>query len=130
MTLFKENLLLKYRWMASKRTDGHKWEEHGRHDHHPCKYCHEDRFPFTFSRGMECNLLSFLLPSFEAEDLTQTTGEGGSPPTAIARSGRFGCFWGPIEICAKDDESDGDRAVACLRNGALNGMQVYFKCML
>ena len=36
-------------------------------------------------------------------------------------------FWGPMEICAKHDKSDGDRAVACLSNGTLNRMHVYFQ---
>lgn len=35
-----------------------------------------------------------------------------------------------MEICAKNDEGNGDRAVTCMRYGTLNGMQVHLKYML
>jgi hypothetical protein len=35
-----------------------------------------------------------------------------------------------MEICAKHDESDGDRAVACLCYGTLKGVHMCLECML
>ena len=81
---------------------------------------------------MPSTWLAVLLPTLEAENLAQATREGGTLPTSSGgtRGRRFRCFWGPMEISAKDDKGDGDRAVACLSNGTLNGMHMYFKQML
>jgi hypothetical protein len=71
--MFDEDLLLKYRWAVSERTNGHQREEYERDDNHPGKYRHEDRPPFTIFRAMRGTRPPILLPSFEAEDLAHTT---------------------------------------------------------
>ena len=70
--MFDKDLLLKYRWAISERTNGHQREEQERDDKHPGKYRYEDRPPFTTFRATRGTQLSILLPTFEAEDLAQT----------------------------------------------------------
>ena len=125
--LMDEDLLFKHRRMRSERAESNKREEQGRYDNHSCQYRHKNRLPFALSLAMWSDPLPVLLPGLEAEDLTQTTRKGGRLPTGRAGGRREGFFWRPMEICAEDDERDGDRTVACLRNGTLNRVHVDFK---
>ena len=122
-----KDLLLKHGWMRSECADSNKREEQGRYDNHTRKYRHKDRLPFALSLAMRCDWLPILLPSLEAENLAQTTREGSRLPTGRTRGRRVGFFRRPIEICTKHDECDGDRTVACLSNGTLDGMHMGFK---
>ncbi len=70
-----EDLLLKHRRTVSERTDGHQWEEQERDDDHSGKYRHKDRLPFTIFRAMRGTRPPVPLPTFETEDLANTTRE-------------------------------------------------------